>query len=75
MLQDKHFFDLQELLYNSINACESNAFIFSIPISSQIRVILLFSGFGVLLVIAIGSAFKNESKKNRPEDKLQDDSH
>lgn len=37
--------------------------------------VLLFSGFGVLLLIAIRSAFKNEFKKKRSEDKLQNDSH
>ena len=36
---------------------------------------LLFSGYGILLIIAINYALKNEAKKNRPEDKLQDDSH
>jgi hypothetical protein len=36
---------------------------------------LLFSGFGALVIISISYALKNETKKNRPEDKLQDDSH
>lgn len=36
---------------------------------------LLFLGLGVLLIIAIISGMKNDAKKNRPEDKLQDDSH
>ena len=36
---------------------------------------LLFSSFTVLVIIAIRYASKNEAKKNRPEDKLQDDSH
>ena len=36
---------------------------------------LLFSFFTALVIIAIGYALKNETKKNRPEDTLQDDSH
>ena len=36
---------------------------------------LLFSGFVALLVVAINYALKNDDKKNRPKDKLQDDSH
>jgi len=36
---------------------------------------LLFSGFVALFVVAINYALKNDIKKNRPEDKLQDDSH
>lgn len=36
---------------------------------------LLFTGYAVLLVIALIHAFKNEDKKNRPEEILQDDSH
>jgi hypothetical protein len=36
---------------------------------------LLFVGFGGLLFLAIYFGYKNGSKKNRPEDKLQDDSH
>lgn len=36
---------------------------------------LLFSSFAVLVLVALGYALKNEIKKNRPEDKLQDDSH
>lgn len=36
---------------------------------------LLFSSFTALVIIAISYASKNEAKKNRPEDKLQDDSH
>ncbi len=36
---------------------------------------LLFSCFATLVIVAISYALKNESKKNRPEDKLQDDSH
>ena len=36
---------------------------------------LLFSVFVALLVVAINSALKNDDKKNRPKDKLQDDSH
>lgn len=35
---------------------------------------VLFSGFGVLVGISIRYALKNEVKKNRPEDQLQDDS-
>jgi hypothetical protein len=35
--------------------------------------VLLFSSFGVLLIIAFGSAIKNDTKKNRPEVKPQDD--
>ncbi len=35
---------------------------------------LLFSGFGATVIISISYALKNETKKNRPEDKLQDDS-
>ncbi|MFC0604157.1 hypothetical protein [Winogradskyella pulchriflava] len=37
--------------------------------------VLLFTSFGALLVIAIFYALKNDNKKNRPEDQLQDDSH
>ena len=37
--------------------------------------VLLFSSFTALVIIAIGYALKNDTKKNRPEDKLQDDSH
>ncbi|NRD24032.1 hypothetical protein HNV10_12300 [Winogradskyella litoriviva] len=37
--------------------------------------ILTFICFGSLLAVAIYFAIKNERKKNRPEDKLQDDSH
>tara|TARA_R110000796_G_scaffold119892_6_gene234007 strand:+ start:1201 stop:1428 length:228 start_codon:yes stop_codon:yes gene_type:complete len=37
--------------------------------------LLIFLLFGCLLAVAIGYAFKNEHKKNRLEDKLQDDSH
>ena len=36
---------------------------------------MLFIGFGGLFVAAIIIAFKNETKKNRPEDEPQDDSH
>ncbi len=36
---------------------------------------LLFTGFGGLFIVAISYGFKNKSKKNRPEDTLQDDSH
>lgn len=36
---------------------------------------LLFSGFVALLVVAINYALKNDDKKNRPKNKLQDDSH
>jgi hypothetical protein len=36
---------------------------------------LLFSSFTALIIIAISYASKNETKKKRPEDKLQDDSH
>jgi hypothetical protein len=36
---------------------------------------MLFLGFGALFVAALIFAFKNESKKNRPEDELQDDLH
>ncbi len=36
---------------------------------------LLFSGFVALVTVAINYALKNDIKKNRPEDKLQDDSH
>ncbi len=36
---------------------------------------LLFLGFGALVITSISYALKNETKKNRPEDKLQDDSH
>jgi hypothetical protein len=35
----------------------------------------LFGGFGILILMAFVFAFKNSIKKNRPEDKLQDDSH
>ncbi|OZV68133.1 hypothetical protein CA834_10835 [Winogradskyella aurantia] len=37
--------------------------------------VLLFGGFTVLIAVAIGYGIKNDSKKNRPEDKLQDDSY
>jgi hypothetical protein len=36
---------------------------------------LLFTGFGFLFVIAIVFTIKNENKKNRPKETLQDDSH
>ena len=36
---------------------------------------LLFSGFGLLFIVALFYTFKNDDKKNRPEEKLQDDSH
>lgn len=36
---------------------------------------LLFGLFGGLLVIAFWHALKNDTKKNRPEDELQDDSY
>ncbi|MDP5081958.1 MAG: hypothetical protein NWP87_04815 [Winogradskyella sp.] len=36
---------------------------------------LLFSGFGALVIISLSYAIKNNTKKNRPEDELQDDSH
>ncbi|WP_296386466.1 hypothetical protein [Winogradskyella sp.] len=36
---------------------------------------LLFIGFGALVIVAISFALKNDTQKNRPEDKLQDDSH
>ncbi|WP_400079607.1 hypothetical protein [Winogradskyella sp. R77965] len=36
---------------------------------------LLFLGFGSLFILALSFALRNESKKNRPEDTLQDDSH
>lgn len=36
---------------------------------------LLFASYAVLLAIAIYYANKNEDKKKRPEDKLQDDFH
>ncbi len=36
---------------------------------------ILFTSFGGLIIFAVYFAFKNDSKKNRPEDKLQDDSH
>ena len=36
---------------------------------------ILFTSFGGLVIIAIYFALKNDDKKNRPEDKLQDDSH
>ncbi len=36
---------------------------------------LLFCGFGAIVIISISYAFKNETRKNRLEDKLQDDSH
>ncbi|EDP70186.1 hypothetical protein FBALC1_11652 [Flavobacteriales bacterium ALC-1] len=35
----------------------------------------LFLSFGILFILAFNYALKNESKKNRPEDTLQDDSH
>lgn len=35
----------------------------------------LFISFGGLVIVAITYAIKNDAKKNRPEDKLQDDSH
>ncbi len=34
---------------------------------------LLFSGFGATVIVSVNYALKNENKKNRPEDKLQDD--
>jgi len=37
--------------------------------------ILLFFGYAALVVIALSHAIKNERKKNRPEDNLQDDSN
>ncbi|WP_299123661.1 hypothetical protein [uncultured Winogradskyella sp.] len=39
-----------------------------------VKVVLLLS-FSVLFIMAFGYAIKNETKKNRPEDILQDDSH
>lgn len=36
---------------------------------------LLILSFVLLFVLACSYAIKNEIKKNRPEDKLQDDSH
>lgn len=36
---------------------------------------LLFVGFAILFFIAVVFALKNDIKKNRPGDKLQDDSH
>ena len=36
---------------------------------------LLILSLGALFVVAIIYAVKNETTKNRPEDKLQDDSH
>lgn len=36
---------------------------------------LLFTLFGGLLIVAFWHALKNDTKKNRPKDKLQDDSH
>ena len=36
---------------------------------------LLFSGFVALVIVAINYALKNDIKKNRQEDKLQDESH
>jgi uncharacterized membrane protein len=35
--------------------------------------VLLFLGYGTLTIIAFWNALKNDTKKNRPEDKLQDD--
>ncbi|WP_422103759.1 hypothetical protein [Winogradskyella sp.] len=35
--------------------------------------VLLFGSFGVLVIIAFWYAFKNDGKKNRPEEQLQDD--
>jgi hypothetical protein len=37
--------------------------------------ILLFQSLGVLIITTIYFALKNDVKKNRPEDKLQDDSY
>ncbi|MDN3492285.1 hypothetical protein [Winogradskyella bathintestinalis] len=37
--------------------------------------VVLFLSVGVLFVIASTFAFKNVTKKNRPEDTLQDNSH
>jgi len=37
--------------------------------------VALFLGLAFLFVIALIYMLKNEIKKNRPEDKLQDDSH
>ncbi|WP_299100790.1 hypothetical protein [uncultured Winogradskyella sp.] len=37
--------------------------------------VLIFLGFGALFFAAVNFALKNDSKKNRPEDKLQDDLH
>ncbi|WP_179008336.1 hypothetical protein [Winogradskyella forsetii] len=36
---------------------------------------VLFLGFGVLFVLALIYGLRNDAKKNRPEDKLQDDSY
>ena len=35
----------------------------------------LFTNFGGIVIVAISYAIKNDVKKNRLEDKLQDDSH
>jgi len=37
--------------------------------------VFLFTSFGGLVIVAISYAIKNDGKKNRPEDKLQDDSY
>lgn len=37
--------------------------------------VLLFLGFGGLFATVVIYAIKNDIKKNRPEDQLQDDSH
>lgn len=36
---------------------------------------LLLSVYSAIVIISISYALKNETKKKRPEDKLQDDSH
>ena len=36
---------------------------------------LLFIGFSGIVIVAFSFALKNDTKKNRPEDTLQDDSH
>ena len=36
---------------------------------------MLFLSYGILFILALSYALKNDTKKNRPEDKLQDDSH
>lgn len=37
--------------------------------------VFLFTSFGSVVIVAISYAIKNDIKKNRPEDKLQDDSY